>query len=70
MRKVTLCEFPAFGMPRETKMSLSSAKELYKLKREGLKKFHPLVEEMSFLGIKDEKGKWIVTNERKIKKVV
>lgn len=63
-RKVVYCEFLAFNNPREVIIDWKYAQKLYDSKIRALKNY-PLIEAMSFVGIKMLDGTWILTNEVK-----
>jgi hypothetical protein len=61
------------GEPKEIEMPEKEARARFKQKMKGLEKYKgsPMYEG-SFIGVKDEKGKWLITNEakKKLKEVV
>jgi hypothetical protein len=69
----TYCEYLFMGNPIEMEMSAKDAMKRFKSKMEALEKYKgTLVYEGSFVGVKDEKGKWLITNrgEEKLKEVI
>jgi hypothetical protein len=61
------------GNPIEMEMPTKDAMMRFKSKMEALEKYKgTLIYEGSFVGVKDEKGKWLITNrgEEKLKEVM
>lgn len=66
----TYCEYLFMGEPREIEMPQKEAMERFQQKMKGLEKYKGSpAYEGSFIGVKDEKGKWLITN-RKLKGVI
>jgi hypothetical protein len=59
---VTYCEFLGMGNPIERELTYDEAMKRYKQKVEANKRF--LFGSMSFIGVKDKNGKWIITNDK------
>jgi hypothetical protein len=60
--EVSYCEYLGLGNPIEQKLPKSEALKRFNCKLLALEKY-PLIKAMSFVGIKDEMGKWLITNE-------
>lgn len=68
MKNVKYCQAFFMGEPKEYDMPLDLAMKRFKGTYKWLKSHTGIAADGSFIGIKDENGKWIITNENRFKK--